>query len=302
MDSPFQQLVDIGNRAMCTRVRGQGPTVVLEAYGGGEGTTGIYGGLEERLTAFATVLTYDRAGSGRSDGPARTHIAEMADDLDAVIRSLGCATPVVVVGWSTGGSVAEVFAARHPDKVAGLVLLDPAQLLTRTWIGQQLLTAYLIALVLLASLPVYLGFFRTRAGRSLVRRTAHTAHAGTSPEGLDYLENLWSNPPRARWSLMRVVPLLFGRFIREATAALDSTSLPDVPVRVLVPRVRTGVPRTYARRVARRLDAAHLALAERFPRGKLDLVDKTGGLLPIDRPDVVIAAIRDVLAQKNPPA
>jgi pimeloyl-ACP methyl ester carboxylesterase len=43
--------------------------------------------LEERLASFATVLTYDRAGSGRSDGPAYRHVAELADDLDAVIQA-----------------------------------------------------------------------------------------------------------------------------------------------------------------------------------------------------------------------
>jgi pimeloyl-ACP methyl ester carboxylesterase len=123
MSLPHQQLIDIGDRAVCVRVRGSGPTVVLEAGGagdGGEGTTGAYGVLEERLASFATVLTYDRAGSGRSDGPAHRHVAEMADDLHSVIQQMECAVPVVVVGWSIGGLVAEMFAVRHPDSVAGV--------------------------------------------------------------------------------------------------------------------------------------------------------------------------------------
>lgn len=128
VDWPHRQLLDIGNRVVCARVMGQGPTVVLEAGGAGERTTEAYGGLlEEQLAAFATVLTYDRAGSGRSDGPPHRSVAQMADDLDAVIRLFGCATPVVIVGWSAGGLVAEMFAARYPDKVAGLVLLDPSE-------------------------------------------------------------------------------------------------------------------------------------------------------------------------------
>jgi pimeloyl-ACP methyl ester carboxylesterase len=43
----------------------------------------------------------------------------VADDLDALIRAAGCATPVVIVGWSSAGMVAEMFTVRHPDKVAG---------------------------------------------------------------------------------------------------------------------------------------------------------------------------------------
>lgn len=56
-----------GKQVMCTRLRGHGPTVVLETHGGGDGTTGIYG-LDEQLAKFATVLAYDRPGTGRSDG------------------------------------------------------------------------------------------------------------------------------------------------------------------------------------------------------------------------------------------
>jgi pimeloyl-ACP methyl ester carboxylesterase len=102
-----RQLVDIGDRVVCARVQGQGPTVVLEAGGSGEGTTGAYGeGLEERLATHATVLTYDRAGSGRSDGPPHRRVTAMAEDLDEVIRLMGvrragCRRRLVV--WGLGG-------------------------------------------------------------------------------------------------------------------------------------------------------------------------------------------------------
>jgi hypothetical protein len=87
---PEPRLVDIGNRVLCARVMGCGPTVVLEAGGAGEGTTETFGGfVEEQLAAFATVLTYDRVGSGRSGGRPHRTVAEMADDLDARFVALG---------------------------------------------------------------------------------------------------------------------------------------------------------------------------------------------------------------------
>jgi pimeloyl-ACP methyl ester carboxylesterase len=277
-------------------VLGHGPTVVLEAGDLGEGTSGAFGGLEEQLAAFATVLTYDRAGSGRSDGPLHRSVAEMADDLDVVIRSLGCVTPVVVVGWSTGGLVVEMFAVRHPDKVAGLVLVDPSELLTESRIGQYLLLALGIFKHGLQALR--LGLRPARARRRLVRRSAP---AGMSPEGLDYLDHLALNPQWARRLSPRVLQLLSVGYVRETAGALRAAALPDIPVWVLVPRLRGRIPRTFAQY----LDAAHRTLAERFPRGKLVLVDRTSHFLPIDRPDVVIAAVRDVLAldgvmPKNP--
>ncbi|HEU0189815.1 MAG TPA: alpha/beta hydrolase [Mycobacterium sp.] len=289
MNSSDRQFVDIGDRVLCARVRGRGPTVVLEAGGAGEGTTDVgYGeALEERLAGFATVLTYDRAGSGRSDGAPRRHVAQMADDLAALIDSVGCATPAVVVGWSSGGLVAEMFAVRHRDKVAGLVLLDPTCDMPTERRGFLRIRLTLGTVQLwVVGLAAWLGFFRTRAGRSLARQTAGPY---ASSAGIEYFYRS-CNYPRTMWQLARIMPR-FGRYTRETAAALDAARLPNVPVRVVVPRLRSGLPPTYARQI----DAAHRALAERFPRGELVLVDNASHAVPIDRPDVVVAAVREVL-------
>lgn len=94
MQWPPTQHVDIGDRAVCARVMGHGPTVVLEAVGAGEGIGETFSGtVEEQLGEFATVLTYDRVGSGRTGGSPRGTVAEMADDLDALLSATGCQTP-----------------------------------------------------------------------------------------------------------------------------------------------------------------------------------------------------------------
>ncbi|HEX4686831.1 MAG TPA: alpha/beta fold hydrolase [Nocardioides sp.] len=66
----------------------------------------------------------DLRGRGRSNhlaGPAG--IAQHADDCAAVVEATG-GVPLVVVGHSMGGFVATVLAARRPDLVRGLVLVD----------------------------------------------------------------------------------------------------------------------------------------------------------------------------------
>ncbi len=275
---------------LCTRVRGQGPTVVLEAGGAGEATTGLgYGRpLEDQLAPLATVLTYDRAGSGHSGGSPRRSVAQMADDLAAVIRAMGCAGPVVVVGWSSGGLVAEMFAVRHPGKVAGLLLLDPTcQMATEPRALQYLRLAFGTVQLGVSALAAQLGFFRTRAGRSLARRTVGF---NASSAGLDYAYQACNNP-RAIWQLARTMPR-FDHYIAETATALRTVPVPDVPVRVVVPRSRAGLPPGYARRI----DAAHRALAEGFPRGELVFADRASHLVPIDRPDLVVALVRDLLA------
>ncbi|MBS9532562.1 alpha/beta hydrolase [Mycobacterium sp. M1] len=292
--SPSQcRLVDVGKRALRVQVRGQGPTVVLEAGGAGEGTTamGFGAALEDALAGFATVLTYDRAGSGSLGGAPRRSVAAMADDLAAVLDATGCAAPVTVVGWSAGGLVAEMFAVRHPGRVAGLVLLDPTCAMPDEPRGLQFLRLSLGAVQLAAgALAARLGLLRGRLGRRFAR---YTAGPQASAAGLDYAYRA-CNDPRSIWQLARAMPR-FDRYVTETAAALADGPVPDIPVRVVVPRDRTGLPPTYAHRI----DAAHAALARRFPRGRLVPADRTGHLVPIDRPDLVTAVVRELLQEND---
>jgi pimeloyl-ACP methyl ester carboxylesterase len=70
------------------------------------------------------VFAPDLRGRGRSNHlPGPVGMARHAEDCAAVVEAAG-GTPVVVVGHSMGGFVAEVLAARRPELVAGLVLVD----------------------------------------------------------------------------------------------------------------------------------------------------------------------------------
>ncbi|PJE21588.1 MAG: hypothetical protein CK431_20985 [Mycobacterium sp.] len=280
--------VYLGDRVFRTRVLGQGPTVVLEAGGAGEATTDAFGGsLEQWVASFATVLTYDRAGSGGSDGPPRRSVAEMADDLDAVIQQLHCVTPAVVVGWSSGGLVAQMFALRHPEKVAGLVLLDPSAPVTESRLLELLGMAMGAGALFVMGTAQLLRLFSTGIGRRLVR---HLAPNDVAKSNLRWLYRYLDNHPWAGLQTARLVPR-HARYLREMKGALERMPLPDVPVRIIVPRSPTRRRAAFVK-----MDAANRALVKRFPRGELIFADGTShSWLPVERPDVIVWAIRDVL-------
>ncbi len=71
------------------------------------------------------VILYDLRGHGRSERPPTGYgLADMVADLHALLEALSLPGPVVLAGNSFGGLLALAFAAAHPTRVAGLLLID----------------------------------------------------------------------------------------------------------------------------------------------------------------------------------
>jgi pimeloyl-ACP methyl ester carboxylesterase len=118
-------LVDVGGRRLHIHCTGSGsPTVVLVS---GLAETSVYWGgwIAPAVAQNTTVCAYDRAGQGWSDPPASPQDGvAVANDLHTLLDHAQIPGPYVLVGHSTGGAYVRVFAARYPDQVAGMVLLD----------------------------------------------------------------------------------------------------------------------------------------------------------------------------------
>ena len=105
---------------------GHGTTVVL-LHGFGESLI-AWRGVFDQLSADADVIALDLPGSGLSDKPATGYgTGALAAVVLAALDSLGV-TRAVLVGHSLGGAVAAACALAAPDRVAALVLVDPAVL------------------------------------------------------------------------------------------------------------------------------------------------------------------------------
>lgn len=102
-----------------------GPTVVMEAGGGSWHRDWV--DIAPRLSGTARVVTYDRPGYALSEFCDSPRTADrVSRELLAGLDAIGQTGPFVLVGWSLGGAFARVFAGNFPDRVRGLVLVDPA--------------------------------------------------------------------------------------------------------------------------------------------------------------------------------
>jgi pimeloyl-ACP methyl ester carboxylesterase len=118
------RLIDVGGHRLHLSCTGAGaPTVVVEP-GAGE-MSSILGWIVPAVARDTRVCVYDRAGRGWSE-PADTAQdgAQIATDLHTLLARGHVPGPYVLAGHSFGGLYVLTFAARYPDEVAGLVLVD----------------------------------------------------------------------------------------------------------------------------------------------------------------------------------
>jgi pimeloyl-ACP methyl ester carboxylesterase len=100
------------------------PLVFVHGFGN---DAHIWDDAAPAVATYYRTLAVDLRGHGDSDRDPECrydyefHVA----DLEAVLEKLGVER-LVLVGHSLGGRIATLFAGRHPDRIAGLVIVDSA--------------------------------------------------------------------------------------------------------------------------------------------------------------------------------
>jgi pimeloyl-ACP methyl ester carboxylesterase/class 3 adenylate cyclase len=87
----------------------------------------------ERLGSFARVISFDQRGSGVSDPVSLTELTSLdlwMDDINVVMDEVGSKS-AVFYGIGGGGTMSMLFAATHPQRVSGLVLVNSFARLSR---------------------------------------------------------------------------------------------------------------------------------------------------------------------------
>ena len=249
------------------------PAVVFEA--GAAATRSTWACVQPGVAAYARAIVYDRSGLGRSaaDQGGR-RLDRMADDLNDLLDHFAPG-PFVLVGHSAGGPIVRLAASRRPDRIAGLVLVDPTDE---------------------AAGILFRRSFRV-GERVVIAVNALAARLGLLRHGFRWL--LDAVPDDVRTDLRREAfgPGVVATQRQQARTFLDELGrwrrhppdLGDIPVTV-VSGARAGDGMTTAVRAA--ANASHAVRAAASPRGRHVLAPASGHYVPITDPRIVVDEIR----------
>lgn len=295
-------MVDAGGRRLHVVTLGRGaPSVLFEA--GIAASSVSWSHVLPEVAKNARVCAYDRAGLAWSDiDPRSRTLAHILEDLDVVVARSGVTRPLVLVGHSFGCFVICAYASAHPHDVAGLVLVDPPaasewhaptpgrrRLLQRgirlSYVGGVLARFGVVraSLALLTGgAPRVPGTLIKTLGPTAAGKLRHlVAQVRKLPrEVYPIVQEHWSDPKcfRALAAHLRV--------LQEAAAFVGTLhTLADLPLVV----ISSGELPPDQMREQR--DLARLS-----SRGQHIVAERSGHWIQFDQPELVVGAIRDVLA------
>jgi pimeloyl-ACP methyl ester carboxylesterase len=278
--------VDTSGLSLHFQVSGEGmPTVVLDSALAG--TSLSWSEVQPRVAAFARVASYDRGGFGWSDpAPEPRRVDCLVAELRGGLKALSLEPPYVLVGHSYGGFVAKYFASRHPEEVAGMVLVDVPHL--RKWVA-----------------PSVSELRRIERGARIARMASVLSHFGIArlvfrfsrPGRLEGLPGILSKLPASHRGAIRsfwVRPFTLralSSLIEEAprSAVLVESTAGDLGDRPLAVLTASGPS---PERIHDQEEEAR-----RSRRSRHRIADRSGHWIPIDEPELVVEAIRDVVTE-----
>jgi pimeloyl-ACP methyl ester carboxylesterase len=118
------ELIDLGGRRLHLSCAGSGsPTVIVESGGGSFSVEWAL--VQPTVAGLTRICTYDRAGYAWSDrGPIDDGIEQIMDDLNLLLRTAHVSPPYILVGHSLGCLYVRAYQRRFPEQAAGLVFVD----------------------------------------------------------------------------------------------------------------------------------------------------------------------------------
>ncbi len=275
------RLVNVGGSRMHIDCTGEGsPTVVLES---GLGDSYVsWRKVQPQIAKFTRVCSYDRAGLGYSDASSQPRTSRIiASELHALLQAAGIAPPYVLVGHSMGGYDVRLYASLYRSEVTGMVLVDasypeqenrfPPEL--KNMEGGWLREAEFLEYTMPFGVPRLLGLCDEDPVQRAAECDWHAAHEG--------VEEMKAFPESASQTA--------------ATGALG-----DMPLAVLSHdpgKPSDDLPADLAKPTNDAWEKMQEELAHLSSKGTQTIAKNSSHYIQIDRPDVVIDAVRSVVEQ-----
>lgn len=120
------RFVDLDGHKQRILDKGEGTPVVIFITGAGAGLNN-FSVVQDEVAGFTRTFSYDRAGLGLSEElKIDRSIDHFADELNRILEAEDIQPPYLLVGHALGGFTVRWFAHTNPEKVVGMVLIDPA--------------------------------------------------------------------------------------------------------------------------------------------------------------------------------
>jgi pimeloyl-ACP methyl ester carboxylesterase len=259
---PYSGRIEIGGRELFLHCTGSGSPTVV--FQGGLTTDWVE--VQNKVARFTRARSYDPANGpwGRSDAAPTPRTAEdVVADLHALLAAAKVPGPYILAGHSNGGLFVQLYAGEHSEDVSGLVLIDAVHM-----------DYYARRIALLRTLVP------PAEWRATVRGLRVPAPAIIDPEQIDIETSL-----------------------AQTREALSTTPLAPMPMFVLThgrPDA-SGDPRLVNadERLWQKLQAEIAALV---PESKHVIAERSGHDIHHDQPELVVAAIRDVVEAARDPS
>lgn len=280
------------------------PMVLLEA--GIASSNLAWRWVQREVESFARVASYDRAGLGWSEAATTPRTTkQVVHELFSMLDEAGDPPPVILVGHSFGGMTTLAAACLHPERVAGIVLVDPlhpaewmlpdpnrkrmldfAVLLSErgAWMARFGIVRSVIRIMLIGS---------TGSAR-LINRAATGPGSGVAERLIGEIRKM----PRALWPMVRSHWTQAKSFRSMADhlrqLPLSCAQAANALRKIEVPMIVLSAGNLDDDRLE-----AHRALARLSVWGEHRVAARSGHWIQLDEPHLVVDAIRDILRRNR---
>jgi pimeloyl-ACP methyl ester carboxylesterase len=302
---PPGRMVQVGGHKLHFQLTGSEharhlPVVVFEAGIGASSLSWRY--VQTEIEPLARVISYDRAGLGWSSASTTPRNAkQVVHELLTMLDNAGVRDPVILVGHSFGGMTSLAAACLHPERFAGLVLVDPLH--PAEWAlpdpQRKRMLDYGAFLADRGAFLARFGVVRCALRLLLMGRhaTARFVNRATSGQGSGQLERLVGEVrklPRALWPVIRSHWCQEKNFLSMASH-LRQLPLSSVQVANALRPINLPLAILSAGNLEPPRMEAHRALTQLSPKARHIIAERSGHWIHLDQPELVVGAIRRIL-------